>query len=98
MNKKIAVIGAGNVGASAAQYIAEANMADVVMVDIVEGIPQGKALDLTQAGPVRGYNSMVTGTTKYKDIKGADIVIMTAGFPRKPGMSREDLIAKNAEI
>lgn len=98
MNKKIAVIGAGNVGASCAMYLAEANFADVVMLDIIDGVPQGKALDLTQAGPVRGYNAMVTGTTKYKDIKGADIVIMTAGFPRKPGMSREDLITKNAEI
>ncbi|KAA3637156.1 MAG: malate dehydrogenase, partial [Calditrichaeota bacterium] len=98
MNKKIAVIGAGNVGASCATYLAEANFADVIMLDIVDGVPQGKGLDLTQAGPVRGYNSMVYGTTKYKDIKGADIVIMTAGFPRKPGMSREDLIAKNAEI
>ncbi len=98
MNKKIAVIGAGNVGASCAMYLAEANFADIVMLDIVDGVPQGKALDLTQAGPVRGYNCMVTGTTKYKDIKGADIVIMTAGFPRKPGMTREDLIAKNAEI
>ena len=98
MNKKIAVIGAGNVGASCAMYLAEANFADVVMLDIVDGVPQGKALDLTQAGPVRGYNAMVTGTTNYKDIKGADIVIMTAGFPRKPGMSREDLITKNAEI
>ena len=98
MNKKIAVIGAGNVGASCATYLAEANFADVVMLDIVDGVPQGKGLDLTQAGPVRGYNSMVYGTTSYKDIKGADIVIMTAGFPRKPGMSREDLITKNAEI
>ena len=98
MNKKIAVIGAGNVGASCALYLAEANMADIVLLDIVDGIPQGKALDLTQAGPVRGYNAMVHGTTKYSDIKGADIVIMTAGFPRKPGMSREDLINKNAEI
>ncbi len=98
MNKKIAVIGAGNVGATCAMYLAEANFADVVMLDIVDGVPQGKALDLTEAGPVRGYNAVVTGTTKYKDIKGADIVIMTAGFPRKPGMSREDLISKNAEI
>lgn len=98
MNKKIAVIGAGNVGASCAVYLAEANFADVVLIDIVDGVPQGKALDLTQAGPVRGYNAMVTGSTKYTAIKGADIVIMTAGFPRKPGMSREDLIAKNAEI
>lgn len=98
MNKRIAVIGAGNVGASCALYLAEANLADIVMVDILEGIPQGKALDLSQAGPVRGYNCMVTGTNDYKDIAGADIVVMTAGLARKPGMTREDLLIKNAEI
>jgi malate dehydrogenase len=98
MNKKIAVIGAGNVGATCAMYLAEANLADVVLVDIVEGVPQGKALDLTQAGPVRGFNCMLTGTNKMKDIDGADIVIMTAGLPRKPGMSREDLLNMNADI
>ncbi|MBN1212498.1 MAG: malate dehydrogenase, partial [candidate division Zixibacteria bacterium] len=98
MNKKIAVIGAGNVGATTAMYLAEANFADVVMVDIIEGMPQGKGLDLSQAGPVRGYNSMVFGSNDYKDIKGADIVIMTAGLPRKPGMSREDLLNMNADI
>lgn len=98
MNKKIAVIGAGNVGASVAQYAAEANMADVVMIDIIEGFPQGKALDLTQAGPVRGYNGMVTGSNDYKAIKDADIVVMTAGLARKPGMSREDLLNMNAKI
>ena len=98
MNKKIAVVGAGNVGASCAMYLAEANFADVLLVDIIEGIPQGKGLDLTQAGPVRGYNAMVTGTNDMKDIKGVDIVIMTAGLPRKPGMSREDLLNKNASI
>ncbi len=98
MNKKIAVIGAGNVGASCALYLAEANFADVVLVDILEGTPQGKALDLTQAGPVRGYNSRVTGSNDYKDIAGADIVVMTAGLARKPGMTREDLLTKNAEI
>ncbi len=98
MNKKIAVVGAGNVGASCAMYLAEANIADVVMVDIIEGVPQGKGLDLTQAGPVRGYNSAVHGTNKYADIKGADIVIVTAGLPRKPGMSREDLLNMNADI
>ncbi|MEW6051438.1 MAG: malate dehydrogenase [Candidatus Zixiibacteriota bacterium] len=98
MNKKIAVIGAGNVGAACAQYLAEANLADIVLVDIIDGIPQGKALDLTQAGPVRGYNSRVTGSIDYKDIAGADIVVMTAGLARKPGMTREDLLTKNAEI
>lgn len=98
MNKKIAVIGAGNVGASCAQYLAEANLGDVIMIDIIDGLPQGKGLDLTQAGPVRGYNCMVTGSNNYKDIKGADLVIMTAGLARKPGMSREDLLSMNADI
>lgn len=98
MNKKVGIIGAGNVGASCAQYMAEANIADVVMLDIIEGIPQGKALDLTQAGPVRGYNASVTGTNDYADLKDCDLVIVTAGLARKPGMSREDLLNKNAEI
>jgi len=98
MNKKIAVVGAGNVGATCAMYLAEANLADVVLIDIVEGMPQGKALDLTQAGPVRRYNGMVTGANKMSALKGADVVIMTAGLPRKPGMTREDLLNKNAEI
>jgi malate dehydrogenase len=98
MNTKLAVIGAGNVGASCAQYLAETNLGDVVMVDIIEGMPQGKGLDQTQAGPVRGYNCMITGTNKYSDIKGSSLVIMTAGLPRKPGMSREDLLNMNADI
>ncbi|MEA1979398.1 MAG: malate dehydrogenase [candidate division Zixibacteria bacterium] len=98
MNKKIAVIGAGNVGATCAMYLAEANMADVVLIDILKGVPDGKGLDLTQAGPVRGYNAMVKGSSRFSDLKGADIVIMTAGLARKPGMSREDLLAKNAAI
>lgn len=98
MNKKVGIIGAGNVGASCAQYMAEANIADVVLLDIIEGIPQGKALDLTQAGPVRGYNASVTGTNDYGDLEGCDLVIVTAGLARKPGMSREDLLNKNAEI
>ncbi|HHI03392.1 MAG TPA: malate dehydrogenase, partial [candidate division Zixibacteria bacterium] len=98
MNRKISIIGAGNVGASCAQYMAEANLGDVLMVDIIEGMPQGKALDLTQAGPIRGYNGNVAGTNKYKDIKGSDLIIMTAGLARKPGMSREDLLNMNADI
>jgi malate dehydrogenase len=98
MNRKIAVVGAGNVGASCAMYLAEANLADVVLLDILEGVPQGKALDLTQAGPVRGYNAKVVGTNDYKDFEGADIVIVTAGLPRKPGMTREDLLNMNAQI
>ena len=98
MNRKIAVIGAGNVGATTAMYLAEANLADVVVVDVIEDMPKGKALDLTQAGPVRGYNAKVIGTNDFKDMKGAEVVIMTAGLARKPGMSREDLLTKNAEI
>jgi malate dehydrogenase len=98
MNRKVSVIGAGNVGASVAQYIAEANLADVTLIDILEGIPQGKALDLTQAGPIRKYNCMLTGSNDPKDLKGSDIVVITAGLARKPGMSREDLLKMNADI
>jgi malate dehydrogenase len=96
--KKITVVGAGNVGATAAQRLAERDYADVVLVDIVDGIPQGKALDLNQAGPVVGYEPNVVGTTGYEETAGSDIVIITSGFPRQPGMSRDDLLAKNKEI
>lgn len=95
---KIACIGAGNVGASAAQYCAEMELGDVVLTDILEGFPQGKALDLTEAGPIRGYGSMVTGTNDYQDIAGADVCIVTAGLARKPGMTRLDLLEKNGNI
>lgn len=98
MKNKIAVIGAGNVGATCAMYLAEANIADIVLVDVIEGIPQGKGLDLTQAGPIRKYNANIKGTNRFSDIRGADIIIMTAGLPRKPGMSREDLLKMNADI
>ncbi len=95
---KIASIGAGNVGASVAQYCAELDLGDVVLTDIVEGLPQGKALDLTEAGPIRGYSSQVVGTNDYADIQGADVVVITAGLPRKPGMTRLDLLEKNGNI
>jgi malate dehydrogenase len=95
---RIASIGAGNVGASVAQYCAELELGDVVLTDIVEGLPQGKALDLTEAGPIRGYASRVHGTNDYKDIAGCDVVVITAGLPRKPGMSRLDLLEKNGNI
>ncbi|HUU46155.1 MAG TPA: malate dehydrogenase [Acidobacteriota bacterium] len=98
MEKKVTVVGAGNVGAACAQYLAEANFCDVVLVDVVEGMPQGKALDMTQAGPVRGYEVMVKGSNDYADAKGSDMVIITAGLPRKPGMSREDLLNSNIQI
>jgi malate dehydrogenase len=95
---KVTVIGAGNVGATAAQRIAEAGLADVVLVDIVEGLPQGKALDLAEAAPVVGHDARVTGTNDYADTAGSDIIVVTSGLARQPGMSRDDLLAKNAGI
>jgi malate dehydrogenase len=95
---KITVVGAGNVGATAAQYIVEKELGDVVLVDVIEGIPQGKALDLAQAGPVHGYDSLLTGANGYDDTTDSDIVVITAGMARKPGMTRDDLLFKNAEI
>ena len=95
---RIACVGAGNVGASAAQYCAEMELGEVILTDIVEGLPQGKALDLTEAGPIRGYGSIVTGTNDYADIAGADVCIVTAGLARKPGMTRLDLLEKNGNI
>jgi malate dehydrogenase len=98
MDKKVTVIGAGNVGATAAQRLAEKQLCDVVLVDIVEGVPQGKALDLKEAAPVEKHDSHLTGTNGYEETAGSDIVIITAGIPRKPGMSRDDLISTNAGI
>jgi len=98
MRRKITVVGAGNVGATTAQRLAERDYADVVLVDIVEGMPQGKALDLNQAGPVVGYEPTVVGTNGYDETSGSDIVVITSGLPRKPGMSRDDLLAANREI
>ncbi|GAC1446633.1 MAG: malate dehydrogenase [Pyrinomonadaceae bacterium] len=95
---KITVVGAGNVGATAAHWIAGKELGDVVLVDIVEGVPQGKSLDLAQAAPVEGYDVRLTGTNGYAETKDSDVVIITAGLPRKPGMSRDDLLKTNAEI
>jgi malate dehydrogenase len=95
---KVTVVGAGNVGATAAQYIVERGLADVVLTDVVEGLPQGKALDLLQAGPVHGYDCRLTGANDYEGTAGSDVVVITAGLARKPGMSRDDLLFKNAEI
>jgi malate dehydrogenase len=95
---KISVVGAGNVGATVAQLIAYKELGDVVMVDIIEGLPQGKALDLLEAGPVEGYDSQVTGANNYEATAGSHIVVITAGIARKPGMSRSDLITTNANI
>ncbi|HIG05800.1 MAG TPA: malate dehydrogenase [Planctomycetes bacterium] len=96
--RKIGVIGGGFVGSTTAQRLAEKELGDVVLVDIVEGMPQGKALDLSQAGPVCGYDSCVTGSNDYASLAGADLVIITAGMPRKPGMDRSDLLKINGEI
>jgi malate dehydrogenase len=95
---KVTVIGAGNVGATTAQRIAEAGLADVVLVDIVEGLPQGKGLDLAEAAPVVGHDARIIGTNDYADTAGSDIIVVTSGIPRKPGMSRDDLISTNAGI
>src|SRR5436190_5271715 len=96
--KKVSIVGAGNVGATAGQRIVDKQLADVVLIDIVEGVPQGKALDLAESGPVEGYDSAVTGTNDYKDTANSDIVVVTAGIPRKPGMSRDDLLKTNYGI
>jgi malate dehydrogenase len=96
--RKIAVIGAGNVGATCAFVLAQMKIADVVLLDIYEGFAKGKALDMSQNASVLNYDGMVTGTADYNDIAGSDVVVVTSGFPRQPGMTREDLIGKNAEI
>jgi malate dehydrogenase len=98
MRSKITVVGAGFVGSTLVQRLAERDYADVVMYDIIPNMPQGKALDLLQAGPVLGYDSLVTGTNEYADTANSDIVVITSGFPRKPGMTRDDLVKKNQEI
>ena len=98
MRAKITVVGAGNVGATLAQRLAERDYADVVVVDIIEGLPQGKALDLLESGPIAGYDSRVSGTNSYAETAGSDIVVITSGLPRKPGMSRDDLVMSNARI
>ena len=98
MNNKVSVFGAGNVGAETARRIVEKGLADVVLVDIVEGIPQGKALDILQSGPVQGFDGKITGTNDPSMIEGSDIIVVTAGLARKPGMSRDDLQAVNAGI
>ncbi|HET7182191.1 MAG TPA: malate dehydrogenase [Candidatus Limnocylindrales bacterium] len=98
VRNKVTVIGAGNVGATTAQRIAEAGLADVVLVDIVEGLPQGKGLDLAEAAPVVGHDARITGTNDYADTAGSDVIVVTSGLARQPGMSRDDLLAKNAGI
>jgi len=98
MRSKVTVVGAGNVGASAAQRVAERHLADVVLIDVVEGIPEGKALDLWESAPVEGFDCRLTGTRDYAVTAGSDVVVITAGLARKPGMSRDDLLFKNYDI
>jgi malate dehydrogenase len=98
MRRKISIIGAGNVGATAAHWAVSRGLGDVVLLDVVEGVPQGKGLDLLQAGPIDGFSCRITGSNDYLDTAGSDVVIITAGLARKPGMSRDDLLAKNVAI
>ncbi len=98
MRKKVTVVGAGNVGANCALRIADKELADVVLVDVLEGVPQGKGLDILQSGPVQGYDVDLTGANDYEPTANSDIVVITAGFPRKPGMSRDDLLFANYEV
>jgi malate dehydrogenase len=95
---KVTVVGAGFVGATVAQYVAEHDLADVVVIDVIEGMPQGKALDLYEASPILGHDRKLFGTNNYADTKGSDVVVITAGIARKPGMTREDLLKTNASI
>ncbi|WP_353229576.1 malate dehydrogenase [Novosphingobium sp.] len=96
--KKIALIGAGNIGGTLAHLAAQKELGDIVLFDVVEGVPQGKALDLSQCGPVEGFDAKITGTNDYQDIAGADVIIVTAGIARKPGMSRDDLLGINLKV
>jgi len=98
MRKKIALIGAGNIGGTLAHLIGFKELGDIVLVDIADGIPQGKALDLVQSSTIESFNASIKGSSNYKDIKNANVVIVTAGFPRRPGMTRDDLVAKNTMI
>ncbi len=98
MRRKVTVIGAGNVGATTAQRIVEKELADVVLVDVVDGVPQGKGLDMYQSGAVEGFDMKIVGSNAYEETEGSDLCIMTAGLARKPGMSRDDLLKKNEEI
>jgi len=98
MNRKVTVVGAGNVGATLAQRIADRELADVVLVDVVEGMPQGKGLDMLEAGPIEGSDARVTGSNDYATTAGSDVIVITAGIARKPGMSRDDLLATNKGI
>src|SRR6266478_2942121 len=96
--RKIALIGAGMIGGTLAHLCALKRLGDVILFDVIDGLPQGKALDLWEAGPIEGFDAVITGTTQIKDVAGADVCIVTAGSPRKPGMSRDDLLSINAKV
>jgi malate dehydrogenase len=98
MREKVSIIGAGNVGATTAMKLAQKDFADIVLVDVLEGIPQGKGLDITEAGPINGFDARVVGTNSYADTQNSDVIVITSGFPRKPGMSRDDLLLANLNI
>jgi len=98
MRKKITVVGSGNVGATLAHRLADRQFGDIVLIDILEGIPQGKGLDLLESGPIEGYDVKIKGTNDYADTANSDLVVLTAGFPRKPGMSRDDLLKANFDV
>lgn len=98
MRKKISIVGAGNVGATCAHWIAAKELGDIVLLDVVEGVPQGKALDLMEAAPVEGFDGVIAGTNDYRDTAGSNVAVITAGVARKPGMSRDDLVNINAEV
>jgi len=98
MRRKVTVVGSGNVGATVAQRLVDKQLADVVLIDILEGVPQGKGLDLLESGPIEGYDCKIRGTNNYAETGNSDLVVMTAGFPRKPGMSRDDLLKANYEV
>src|SRR5437763_14641875 len=98
MRKKVSIVGSGNVGATAAHWIASKELADIVLVDIIDGVPQGKALDLLEAMPIEKRDAHVLGTNNYANTAASDSVVITAGLPRKPGMSRDDLLNKNHQI
>jgi malate dehydrogenase len=98
MRKKITVVGSGNVGATLAHRLADKQLGDIVLIDILEGVPQGKGLDLLESGPIEGYDVKIKGTNDYADTANSDLVVMTAGFPRKPGMSRDDLLKANYDV
>ena len=98
MRRKVTVVGSGNVGATVAHRLADKQLADVVLIDILEGVPQGKGLDLLESGPIEGYDVRIRGTNDYADTAASDLVVLTAGFPRKPGMSRDDLLKANYDV